>query len=581
MSSLSTKPDNVSSSGSQYGLNILGRSVVPQPQQIFPHQQEHIPPSSSSGVKPLRKKSKTGCTCCKLRKVKCDETHPNCINCMKRGIQCIYGAQSKDQNNSKLLLKKKPGMSNDKVALDPNSPANGEMSSVGPYSIKNFNDLSYNYALYEEYLLGYGGSLSQSTTNYLLSLTPGSEIDIKTGRFVLPSQTTKDLIFCLLQLDNTLDSDIRECLLDENISNEELQKVMGERRKFYYQRKLQLYSRINFEFVEYFTTQYYFKLSENNTVQKGYLAAFGLSHKYEHMLHLFLALISLDFYQNGSKIYIEQKQGKNTSRPRISDSRLKTERKDYLKLSQYHHAKSLELFHPNSKPKSIEEALTSTVAALLQLVYYSLSPDYKMTDPAFFKLAAGLSYFYQSGKPVYPTNTIIHKAIFTVAHHEDLSKYRLNQSQIFFPRYITDLLSLQPFEEGGQSASVIELHINNYHDYYITAINDLFVGYKQVFNTELPEHDFIAILTRWIIDLPSEFQVLIGMKDSRALIIFAHYIMLLQSMVPVDSWNRLVMNEELKHIDLMLEKDWKPWLNVPYYCASDLASNDDYIESLE
>ncbi|RQM08240.1 hypothetical protein DH86_00001438, partial [Scytalidium sp. 3C] len=36
------------------------------------------------------KKSRKGCFNCKARKVKCQETHPCCENCYKRGLDCQY-----------------------------------------------------------------------------------------------------------------------------------------------------------------------------------------------------------------------------------------------------------------------------------------------------------------------------------------------------------------------------------------------------------------------------------------------------------------------------------------------------------
>lgn len=34
------------------------------------------------------KKSRNGCTTCKVKRVKCDETKPSCLNCLKRNIEC-------------------------------------------------------------------------------------------------------------------------------------------------------------------------------------------------------------------------------------------------------------------------------------------------------------------------------------------------------------------------------------------------------------------------------------------------------------------------------------------------------------
>ncbi|KAL4790516.1 hypothetical protein BDV19DRAFT_382271 [Aspergillus venezuelensis] len=47
--------------------------------------------------KPTRryhKKSRTGCTGCRSRRIKCDETHPSCANCQRAGLDCRYTARS-------------------------------------------------------------------------------------------------------------------------------------------------------------------------------------------------------------------------------------------------------------------------------------------------------------------------------------------------------------------------------------------------------------------------------------------------------------------------------------------------------
>lgn len=41
-------------------------------------------------VRKPHKKAKTGCTSCKRRRIKCDETKPICLRCQKRELQCIY-----------------------------------------------------------------------------------------------------------------------------------------------------------------------------------------------------------------------------------------------------------------------------------------------------------------------------------------------------------------------------------------------------------------------------------------------------------------------------------------------------------
>ncbi|KAL2256889.1 hypothetical protein VTK26DRAFT_965 [Humicola hyalothermophila] len=55
-------------------------------------------PKTAAIQQPLRyaagrrthKKSRTGCSTCKTRKIKCDERHPACLNCISHGVECPF-----------------------------------------------------------------------------------------------------------------------------------------------------------------------------------------------------------------------------------------------------------------------------------------------------------------------------------------------------------------------------------------------------------------------------------------------------------------------------------------------------------
>lgn len=49
-------------------------------------------------------KSKRGCRNCKLRKVKCDETHPGCKNCMRYSVACNYNQNGPELQTTTELL---------------------------------------------------------------------------------------------------------------------------------------------------------------------------------------------------------------------------------------------------------------------------------------------------------------------------------------------------------------------------------------------------------------------------------------------------------------------------------------------
>ncbi|KAK4136022.1 hypothetical protein BT67DRAFT_440154 [Trichocladium antarcticum] len=47
------------------------------------------PPGYGLGRR-AHKKSRTGCSTCKARKIKCDERHPACLNCISHGVECPF-----------------------------------------------------------------------------------------------------------------------------------------------------------------------------------------------------------------------------------------------------------------------------------------------------------------------------------------------------------------------------------------------------------------------------------------------------------------------------------------------------------
>ncbi|KAK3953806.1 hypothetical protein QBC32DRAFT_337879 [Pseudoneurospora amorphoporcata] len=47
-------------------------------------------PSAIGPIRRAHRKSRTGCAACKARKIKCDEHHPSCINCISHGLQCPF-----------------------------------------------------------------------------------------------------------------------------------------------------------------------------------------------------------------------------------------------------------------------------------------------------------------------------------------------------------------------------------------------------------------------------------------------------------------------------------------------------------
>ena len=51
---------------------------------------DDISKTGDSRKRKTHKKSRKGCNNCKIRRVKCDETHPQCEKCLAYGVSCDY-----------------------------------------------------------------------------------------------------------------------------------------------------------------------------------------------------------------------------------------------------------------------------------------------------------------------------------------------------------------------------------------------------------------------------------------------------------------------------------------------------------
>ncbi|KAL1835510.1 hypothetical protein VTJ49DRAFT_6583 [Mycothermus thermophilus] len=63
---------------------------VTAPPDIHPRPILRKPPTFTPLKRRTHKKSRTGCATCKARKIKCDERHPACINCISHGVECPF-----------------------------------------------------------------------------------------------------------------------------------------------------------------------------------------------------------------------------------------------------------------------------------------------------------------------------------------------------------------------------------------------------------------------------------------------------------------------------------------------------------
>lgn len=80
-------------------------------------------------------KSKTGCVICKGRRIKCDEAHPSCQQCVKKGLDCVYGppriGRSTERSNKPMIARSEAN--SDSAGAEEPRFSNAILSSQTPY----------------------------------------------------------------------------------------------------------------------------------------------------------------------------------------------------------------------------------------------------------------------------------------------------------------------------------------------------------------------------------------------------------------------------------------------------------------
>ncbi|KAK0671551.1 putative transcription factor [Cercophora samala] len=94
---LTPSPSSPAGTPTSFGSNVPtphGQNAppVPVPATVaHPRQPSSAPPVGLTYTgRRTHKKSRTGCAICKARKIKCDERHPSCLNCISHGVECPF-----------------------------------------------------------------------------------------------------------------------------------------------------------------------------------------------------------------------------------------------------------------------------------------------------------------------------------------------------------------------------------------------------------------------------------------------------------------------------------------------------------
>ncbi|KAK3290893.1 uncharacterized protein B0H64DRAFT_446710 [Chaetomium fimeti] len=151
-------PDLVPSSDSPVSASSVQQATQPTQTSTPPESQGDAQPKTSiqqpqgyaSIGRRAHKKSRTGCSTCKSRKIKCDERHPACLNCISHGVECPFLKPGAGNNASARAPKPKPdspASSSSTSTSRPNPimalPEGGELPLLELELLHNFTTKTY------------------------------------------------------------------------------------------------------------------------------------------------------------------------------------------------------------------------------------------------------------------------------------------------------------------------------------------------------------------------------------------------------------------------------------------------------
>ncbi|KAG0672287.1 hypothetical protein C6P40_003426 [Pichia californica] len=118
-------------------------------------------------------RSRLGCTNCKRSKVKCDEVHPSCGRCTKRGVHCSYPFQVSFEKSMSISLGKNPS---------PNSNQYGKIKELQTLAYDPSNTKSNSLSKSE---------LNSSKTEANIVLKSNTQLD-STNESILEPEPTRE-----------------------------------------------------------------------------------------------------------------------------------------------------------------------------------------------------------------------------------------------------------------------------------------------------------------------------------------------------------------------------------------------------
>ncbi len=344
------------------------------------------------------------------------------------------------------------------------------------------------------------------------------------------------------------------------------------------------WSTMDLQLILHFSTSFYLRLSTKPVLRNIWCTALPpLAYKYNYLMRMLLAISALDFEYNAP-----------------NDKKLvHNGRSHYDFLAKYHQTKSLEDFKYCLHPQNSDEAIAVMCTSFFNLIFLTASPEHRLSDADFFKIAKGI-------KPVFfESQAAIASSVFApLIQFYGPKNGNIKSSD--FPHYLYQLLNIQDFEterltlkefteiptiEGfsfdfynrtpvlsssSQSSRNITANENTYRNnllfshVYLSAISDLEREFSNIYNIEDPETDYISVISRWVSFVPNEFVTLIDQDDPRALIIVAHFIMLLYSLPNI--WWLTPLQDELDYIEARIRsQEWARFLKLPRMVSEDLA----------
>lgn len=333
------------------------------------------------------------------------------------------------------------------------------------------------------------------------------------------------------------------------------------------------HTHINTNLLKFLKVNYFNRLSTNEKITKPWIFLIGEFPLYPYTMNISMSVALLSLYYDSLQL-----QNFTEVEPvlQLSDP------DQYKNLLELHFKEFVSGFdiYKVTQSRDLMELFSYIASNILHLLYYVLAPNYSMCDPTFYSIMSTGSKMYQdlmpyvvavgdSGLKVDSTtakNVERRPTIYVPEVCLDLFYYRAKSQKapenlapgFFFPEYLFSMVEVQDFDTQS-SAQLLQLN----SEALLESINTLKSEYTLVHNAPKSERDSLRVLLRWPLLVPCSFVKLLESQDQRALIVVAHFILLLLSLEYEKIIPNIMLQQEISVIESVLDENWAPWISVP------------------